>query len=984
MVLLRVLDEVTWDGKAIPGERTHALLRALADAGSRGLGEQSLVEEVWPGGQPANPTKALQVVVSRARSATTAEAIERTPTGYRLALPASAVDAWSLRPDALRLAAEGRYAEALPLLRELAADDDEAVEARLRATAAVEGTPAALDAFETYRARLADRLGIDPAPRLQALHRELLARDAPVRAGLRFDADEMIGRDADVAALATLVRSHRLVSIVGAGGLGKTRLAHLMGRLAEQPVVHFVELVSVTSDSGVAVEVADALGARESVANRRSPMAGQRTDPVGRIVDLIGTVPTLLVLDNCEQVVEGVADLVSALLARTPALTVLTTTRIPLGLAAERTYLLPELSTEDAAALFCERAEAARPGAVLDLDRVRALVGRLDGLPLAVELAAAKVRVMSVPEIERRLENRFALLRGGARDAPERHQTLLAVIDWSWNLLTEPERIALRRLSVFRDGFSLDGAGAVLAADECGEAYDDALDLVTGLVEQSLVVVTEGEMLRYRLLETVREFGRMQLVDAGDDTEAGARLRRWALSLSTEARERLFSPEQVATMALLRAEEGNLVESLRHAAETDDTEAAATLLSAMVSFWSVEGSHLKVVNLAMPLLGLLATGPVPAEAEDALRTALAHLVFVGRIFGGGQAVLADALARLRVLGADSPQPYTRAVAAGVLALSDVSDVEQVAVLDALAASPDRHVALWAAMLGSQVAENLGDLEAAVLRGERALSLSDASDGPWTDALIRAHLSGLLLQRGAYAPAREYAEEAIPVMAALGAVEDWTQTRGGVALVAIATGDLTEAERILDELAADDRAESVFGGAIGQLCGRAELLLAQGRIEDGLEAYRTASARLTAHQLLGVELDGFEPWILFPRSASLAAQCRYGRREQARADREVLIGKAASLLARDDAHLDHPILGTALFALAAWELTGGDAGLGDRLLALAGEFSFNRMLPSLDPAWLATLLGRERPYESGEPRPANVLRDEARALLGSLA
>jgi predicted ATPase/tetratricopeptide (TPR) repeat protein/DNA-binding SARP family transcriptional activator len=988
MARLRVLDEVTWDGKPVPGERTHALLRALVEAGSRGLGEQTLVDEIWLEDPPANPTKALQVVVSRARAATATAAIERTSHGYRLALAPAEVDAWSLRPDALRLAAEGRYAEALPLLDQLDRSggpdrpgDEEALAARLRATAAVRGTPAALDAYEAYREQLADRLGVDPAPRLQELHRELLARDTPVRAGLRFDADEMIGRDADVAALATLVRSHRLVSVVGAGGLGKTRLAHLMGRLAEQPVVHFVELVSVTSDAGVAVEVADALGAREAVSGRRSSLP-PRSDPISRVVELVGTVPTLLILDNCEQVVEGVADLVSALLARTPALTVLTTTRIPLGLAAERVYLLPELTRDDAAALFGERARAARPGVVLDPDRVLALVSRLDGLPLAVELAAAKVRVMSVPEIERRLENRFALLRGGARDAPERHQTLLAVIDWSWNLLAEPERIALRRLSVFRDGFSLDGASAVLG--------QDALDVLISLVEQSLVVVGEDATLRYRLLETVREFGRMQLVDAGDDEETGGRLRSWAILLAEHARRRLFTTDQIEVMATVRAEEGNLVDLLRQAQARGDVEAVAALLGVLAGFWSVEGSHLKIVNVAGPAAPLL-YGPTPPGMEDAVRAALSATVLNEMIFGG----LAGSAGcdRLRALGPDSQDSHVRAVTTVLLTLlsvgdpaaSDVrmlheADEASAARLAELAASPDRETARWALMWNSQLAENSGDLVAARETAERSLALAEDSDGPWGRALVQAHLAGLLLQMGEREPARRYAEAAEPVMAALGAVEDWAQCRSLVALVDIAQGRFTEAARILDELGADERVQSVFGGAISQLCGRAELCLAQGRTQEGLAAYREAVAVLRAKQMPALGPDGFAPWLLFPQSASVAAHCRAGCREDVAADRAELLSMGAAW-AGDGRSLDYPILGGVLYALAAWELTGGDPDAGVRLSEYAAALSYNRMLPSLDPVWLDSLVAATGLPARDLPRAG--LRQNVAAYLAQL-
>ncbi|SFC80011.1 Predicted ATPase [Nocardioides terrae] len=971
MIRLSVLDDVAWEGRPVPGERTHALLRALVGAGARGLGEQALVEEVWADDPPANPAKALQVVVSRARSATAPGAIERTAYGYRLALPPTDVDAWALRPEGLRLAAEGKYADALPLLEraeESGQSDDEVIAALLRAVADVHGVPAALERYETYRERLADRLGVDPSPALQALHSELLARDRPVRSGLRFDADALIGREADIAAATAMVRTARVVSIVGAGGLGKTRLAHVVGRQAEQPVVHFVELAGVTSPDGVPLEVADALGVRETVVTRGRP---RREDVVGRIVDAVGTTPSLLILDNCEHVVGAVAELVSVLVARTPALTVLTTSRAPLGLAAERIYLLPELSTEDGVALFVERATAARPGVQLDPEAVRSLVTRLDGLPLAVELAAAKMRVMSVAEIERRLDNRFALLRGGSRDAPERHQTLIAVIDWSWNLLTEEQRVALRRLSVFRDGFSLDGATAVVGPD--------ALDLVTALADQSLVTVQEGERVRFRLLETVREFGRMQLVDAGDDAEASERLREWAVELADAAGRRLFSRDQVATMAEVRVEEGNLLGVVRAALAAGDVATVIRIFTSLGGFWTIEGSHLKVVSLAQQVEDLVLPAPLVPGLEDALRTVLVFIITNRMIFS--RQSTAEVAARLREIGPGDTDPITHANVRVVLALIGSEASGQVEELLQLTHDPDPVVSRVALMWSAAALENNGDLAGSRSSARRALALADPDEGPWTGALLTAQLASLALQAGDTTEAKEYAARALPLLEEIGAWDDLAQTRSMLALAAIRLGELDEAERILTAVDDDEASKSIFGGAVSQLAGHAELRLARGHTAAGLAAYREAVALLRDRGIPGQDMPiDYAPWVIFPESASIAAHCRVGRADDVRAERESMRETLVSLLGDDRDFLDYPIAGCGMFALAVWELTtGGSREAARRLLGYAVAFSFNRMLPSLDLEWAEDLLGEK----TDEPRPAPDVRGEARELLLTL-
>ncbi|SDD06531.1 ATP-binding protein [Nocardioides lianchengensis] len=1025
---LRLLDAVSWRGSPVAGERTHALLAALASAPGEGVSEERLIDEIWGDDVPANPVKALQVVVSRARTATSADAVVRAPHGYRLGPVDSDVtevrratlaahDAerrgdWAGAAAAARivtgqriadsgegelatlratartareamtrllgraLSVLGEHEEALTVL-DGSAPDEPTLLALLRSEAAVRGVPAALERYDEVRRNLADRLGVDPGPELQALHAELLARDHPVREGLRYDASRLIGRDDDLAALAAMTRSSRLVSIVGPGGLGKTRLAHLLGRRAEQATVHFVELVGVTSPEGVAAEVGDTLGVRDSYVTRVSE-AARRTDLLARIVDRIGTAPSLLVLDNCEHVVEAAADLVAQLLARTPQLSVVTTTRSPLGLAAERVYLLPQLGTDDAVELFRERATSARPGVRLDDGEVRSLVERLDGLPLAVELAAARVRVMSVAEITRRLDDRFTLLRGGSRDAPERHQTLLAVIDWSWALLPDDQRAALRRLSVFRDGFALDGAVAVVGSP-------DALDLVERLVEQSLVTVHEtGDGLRYRLLETVREFGRLRLQEAGEEAGATTGLRAWATSLAGALAPQLFTVDQVAVMRAVRVEEGNLVDALRRALADRDADAVVVLAAALMGFWSIEGAHLKVVGMADSVEDVLHDAELRDDLGVVLRAVLSAVVVNAMIFANETSK--RAMARLEELG-PGDEPRVAGMVRGLLATGGSED--DPAAMEALCDDPDPFVARIALQWACQVYENAGELALARQRGERSLALWTVEDGPWGRALTTAQLASLALSAGDIAEAERLAAAALPDLVALGADEDAGQTRSVFAIAALRSGRVDEAERIFEEIAATDGGQSLMGGAISILCGRAEVALARGQVGEGLASYRAGIAELERRTFPGNALPtGFSPWVLYPSAAALCAHIQSGERASGRSLHAGLVERAGLALDVEAPYLDYPVVGSVVYALGLWELTRPE-GPGEHaaaLIATADRFAYNRMLPSLDWAWAqqraedlvpgaltaaADALGERRPHE---------LRDDVRRLV----
>ena len=986
------------------GERARALLAVLTLHRGADVGDRHLIEELWAGGAPANPVKALQVVVSRTRAATRPDAVVRTARGYRLGLRGDEVDALLLAdladraraaldegetaaarrlaedalaldgggpgPSAgpladLRAAADARLAEArrvlavarardgdhagaLPLLEERAAAepyDEDLLVWLLRSEAAVRGAAAALERYERYRSDLADRLGAGPGAALARVHAELLAADRPVREGVLYDGSSLLGRDEDIRTVHALLQTHRVVSVVGPGGLGKTRLAHVVARNAVQPAAYFVELVAVSSPEGVVGEVGSALGVRDSVTGMGALTPRQRADVRTRIARHLDRVPSLLVLDNCEHVVEAVADLVAFLVASTRDLRVLTTSRAPLAITAERVHPLGALAAGDAADLFAQRATAARPDVRLDTAAVRDIVTRLDGLPLAIELAAAKVRVMAVEEIRRRLGDRFALLRGGDRTAPDRHRTLLAVIDWSWNLLGEPERRALRRMALFADGFTLETAEDMLGSD--------ALEAVHALVEHSLLGVREtGHGLRYRMLETVREFGLLRLEEAGEAERARAAQRDWAARYCARHAARLFAADQFAAVDALHAEEGNLADLLRRALAEGDRATVVRLLGALGALWSIRGDHSRIIAFAAATARTLTGWTPPPELEEATRASLAVMLLntAGAAEGGRE--LRDLLTRLpdRPVG----DARLRAMAQVALVADPALGDGAPARLAELGRGPDRETALLASLSLSLVLENAGELTGAAEAAERALSLAleNPDEGPWTAATVRTTLAQLALQHGDLDRVVHHARAAIPVMARIGAVEDEALLRSLVMFSAVRKGEPATAEAEFTELAARiGDVESVqLGPAFIPACA-AELALARGETADALAQYRLAVGHVRRRGL-DPAAPITEPFVLLVAAMALTAHAHHADPADvpfgAELSAEMADTLARGVLVEGNPWLDYPVAGAALFALGTWDLLRGAAPPHDavRLLVLAERFAYQRMMPSM--------------------------------------
>ena len=408
-----------------------------------------------------------------------------------------------------------------------------------------------------------------------------------------------IGREREISDVKAALSTGRLVTLTGAGGAGKTRLAlqvaaDLLDEFADG--IWLAEFPALTDPTLVAQTVAAAIGLRE---HSERPLLTVLTD-------FLQPRRLLLILDNCEHVVSGCAQVADHLLRTCPRVRILTTSQIPLGVPGEATYAVPPLSLPElpqaspeqltqyeSVRLFVERAVLGKPGFTVTPDNAVAItqvVRRLDGIPLAIELAAARTKVMPVQQIAARLDDRFRLLTSGGRTVSPRHQTLKAAMDWSFDLLTEPERTLLRRLSVFAGGWTLEAAEATCTGGniEAGQV----LDLLAQLVDRSLVLVQEipGGTVRYRLLETVRQYGRDRLQEAGETERTTTRHRDWFLLLAERAERQLQGAEQRIWLDVLELDHDNLRLALEWCRTTgDDPEYWLRLAAALYKFWEVRG-----------------------------------------------------------------------------------------------------------------------------------------------------------------------------------------------------------------------------------------------------------------------------------------------------------------------------------------------------------------------------------------------------------
>jgi predicted ATPase/DNA-binding SARP family transcriptional activator len=692
----------------------------------------------------------------------------------------------------------------------------------------------ALRAFQEIRGQLAEELGLDVGPELAELEARILAHDptlgspVPAPGSLRpvplqpvepsAPRTSLIGRDDTVARVVELLGDRRLVTLTGPGGAGKTRVAvEAIRRLAASSVaVFFVDLGSVTSDDVVARSVAEALHVATSLEEDVA------TSVLGALAPLAG----IVVLDTCEHLVDQVAPLVDALLTAAPGITVLATSRRPLGVAGELAWPVAPLSlpveeahsnvgdaqTSAAVRLFCERASAVRPDFTLDTTNVAdviAICHAVDGLPLAIELAAAHADVLSPAAIRSRLGGRFELLRGHGAAGPERHRALRATIDWSVDLLQAPERTLLAQLSVFAGSFDLEAAAAV-----AGVA--DVLPLLAPLVRHSLVTVVADD--RYRLLDSVRAHAAIAGGRDLDQERVIADRHAAFFRIRARAADRAIrGSAQVEVVTAMEQDLPNYRVALQWAFDRVDGDAGADLASSLAWMWAVHGNT--------------------AEADHWLRRALAREDLSER-------------ARIRALLAASMVAAPAGELARSLALSEEASVR------AEAAALPVHQAT--ALLNAGVAHwATGRYATSVAQLERALLLFQQTDRPRGVALTTMNLGRSVLDLGDVDRAGDLLAEAAALMEGGGdpqlrSLVTYQQARRALLLgqletaTSLASRSLTQAEALAhhETIAASLH---VLGGA----------RLAAGDVRGARDCHRRALAVAVSTNHVGAAVEAVE-------------------------------------------------------------------------------------------------------------------------------
>ena len=703
----------------------------------------------------------------------------------------------------------------------------------MRALRAAGRRGAALEVYEQTRKRLVDQLGVEPSAELAALHLEILREEPPAEpvapssqpaslagparganTNLRAELTSFVGRDAELRQVAELLGAHRLITLTGPGGAGKTRLAVEAARaeLAATPDgVWLVELAPVTDPADVTSTVLSTLGLREqSLLNAGRPTApwavpaDEQAHALDRLLAALAGQRALLVLDNCEHLVAAAADLAHRVLAACPRVRIMATSREPLNITGEALWTVGPLTLPpDPAAtpLPAERAVVPAPAPIEEFASVRLLTQRaravvpgfevtednapavaticrsLDGMPLAIELAAARLRTMAPAQMAARLGDRFQLLTSGSRTAVPRHQTLRAVVDWSWDLLDDAEQALWRRFSVFTGGATLEAAEQVCSGS--GLRADQILDLLTSLAEKSLLTVRHDPP-RYRMLEIIRAYGQERLAEAGERDELREAHVRYFTALAEASRDHLLAAEQLDWLRRLSEDQDNLHAAVRQAAAAGDGPAAVRLAAALGWYWWLRSMRIEGTELIAEAVGV----PGVAEAADTEHLAVAYEMGALLTADTPRADLArdwfQRASDLAALVPDPENPMLRLVGP-IGALFGGTGTEPGPVppdlFDQAADETHPWVSVTARILRAHTALNLGRLHAQAEADFLAVARTSALTGDrWSRAAALSGLAMLQAWRGEHAAAAGHYRQAAGLAAELGTAEDELQFR----------------------------------------------------------------------------------------------------------------------------------------------------------------------------------------------------------------
>jgi len=893
--------EVTLRGRsiAVAGNVQRSLLVLLAIEPGAVVPADRLADDLY-GESRTNVANALQSQVSRLRRLLGADVVVGKPPGYVLDVDADAVDAgrferlveaargahaagdatdaselyrkalslWrgpalldaldidtaraaATRLEELRLTAFeervaadlelGRHHEVVGELQAAVAEHPlrEGLRAALMLALYRSGRQAdALAAYQDARRRLGDELGLDPGPELRELEAAILRQDAtlnpapvPATAGAAPDIiaaaparvpvalTTFVGREDAVRDVTALLAAHRLVTITGPGGAGKTRLAlELAARHERRDGTWFVDLAVVTDPGDVAAAVGRALG----------------VEGTGLAEYLAGKQP-LIVLDNCEHVLDAVASLAGSLLVAAPV-RMLATSREPLNIAGEMQWPLPPLALDDAVRLFADRAVAVQPAFAGADETVADICRRLDGMPLAIELAAARVKAFTVPDIAARLDDRFRLLTSGARTALPRHQTLRALVDWSYDLLFEDQRTLFEQLAVFPGGFALDAAEAM--AEHARLDPTDTIDLLAQLVDKSLVHCEDrGGVTRYRVLETLRQYGHDRLAGAGRLDDARRRQAEWCLALAEQAAAHLYGPSMAEWLdRLVDVELDNVRAAVAWATETGDAELGVRLATACARAMWERGQQREGRAWLESALRLPGAAALPVAQR------VLGLVWLSAVSSDHDRRLArDAAEQAVAVARDAPDALLAAARVMLAqALVDAGELEGAsALLDAAAPLLSGWEAGWCDEVVCYVALRRADLDDAEEACRRSLAQYEALQNAWSESRMRHKLAFIAELRGDHPTAVEQYEASIALARPLAVHE----------VIAVRLGQLSRMLRLADDTGRAEEVGAEADALVWWLAGvdgtgriarrRSDLALARGELTDALAWYEAA-------------------------------------------------------------------------------------------------------------------------------------------------